>query len=551
LNRTRLAATSLLALMVAGCSVLLNTAEPTQCTTDRDCDANPSFRGRICDQGFCVIPKAAPTPVSNDSGSGCVSTDLCTQANSGKASVCKAGGACTPWQNARCPYISGEWKNPDAVIVGSIQPLTVKQVDGTTRPSAYADRIKRAIDLGVKDFTTISPGGQFMPDQKRRPIAVLHCDSELSPEGAQAAFQHLTDVVRSPAIILGADEDLAAIAADATTKEVAIACSDCVAPFPAGPLVWRIGPRIALEAPLAAWRVSQLETEIKARVTPPPPTTLKVGVLTTPGRATEDFYNALAPKLHFNGKTVTQNGASFVVVQTPNPLLQSVDHKLYADQVIAAEPDVLVVLMTSDFPTYYLPLIEQGWPAGKAKPHYVVSALSFSATAFGGVLSDDDRRKRVSGTRPAFSTALQDNITAFETRYVRENNFLQPDGNSTGFEAFYSMALAIMAARTQPLLDGPHISAGFERLRGGAAPLDFRPENLGLAIGLLSQPSVKIDARGLLSTLDWNVTSRDLESDASMFCFVRDPDGNLVIHPDAGPHLTTATGVVDGTYACP
>src|SRR5262249_33208707 len=100
--RTVAVATLVVGLLAGGCSVLLSTAEPTQCASQRDCDANPAFRDRVCEEGFCVIPQAK--------GSGCTTTDLCTQANSGKASVCKkAGDACVPWQTEQCRAISGAW----------------------------------------------------------------------------------------------------------------------------------------------------------------------------------------------------------------------------------------------------------------------------------------------------------------------------------------------------------------------------------------------------------------------------------------------------------
>jgi hypothetical protein len=138
----------IVALMAAGCSVILSTAEPTQCSTTADCDANPSLRGRVCTEGYCTIPSLKPPFDTPDSSTaGCVSSTLCTQANSGQASHCaKAGGSCTPWQTSQCKFLSGkeEWKAENALVIGSIQPFTVKQVNGQRLTIAYADRIRRA-----------------------------------------------------------------------------------------------------------------------------------------------------------------------------------------------------------------------------------------------------------------------------------------------------------------------------------------------------------------------------------------------------------------------
>lgn len=535
------------ALLAAGCSLLLSPADATQCTTDRDCDAKASLRARTCREGICVDDRGL---VGIDAGgTGCVSTEQCTALNSGRVSVCKtAGGACTPWQTDQCKLYAGSLTDPNALVIGTIMPLNARQFDGKTIPMPYVDRVRRAVDLAVKDFETQIPGGFFTVDGKRRPFAVLHCDSQLWPDAALGAFNHLVDTVGVKALIVEADEDLAAIAAEAATKQVAVACSDCIGPLPPGPLTWRIAPRLALDAPMAAWRIAQLESEIKAG--PNPPAALKVGVLMTPGRAMDAYYAALVDKLRFNGKTVLENGANFRAIQTDSPLVKPVNHSAVADQVVAFEPDLLVAVMGDDFPNFYLSLIESKWPVGKRRPNYLLTALNFSAQPFLAVLDDVTVRRRVSGTRPGYSAALQANIEAFAARYLPANNFQQPDGNHSGFDAFYAMAYAVLAARAQLPLDGPHISAGFERLRGGTMLVDFRPDRIGVASQVLADTTSRIDVRGLWSELDWNVTTHDFDSDVSMYCFVKDAGGGLVVKPNAGPYLTSATGVVTGAYAC-
>ena len=117
-----------LSVVLAGCSVLLDTSDRAQCATNADCDANPLFRGRVCELGFCAIKTANPGPVSED-GEPCVSTDICTQANSNRASVCAVNGQpCVPWQIDGCPTITGQWKNPDAIMIGALLPFTFRGI---------------------------------------------------------------------------------------------------------------------------------------------------------------------------------------------------------------------------------------------------------------------------------------------------------------------------------------------------------------------------------------------------------------------------------------
>ncbi len=544
--------TVLLTLLVAGCSVLLRTAEPNQCSTNLDCDANSALRQRVCEEGFCVVPRAAgPVPTASPAD-GCVSSEICTQANSNKASVCATvGGACTPWQTAQCPYLSGDWKNRNAVVLGSIHPFSVKQSDGRLVKVDYAQRVRKAIDLALDDFTTALPGGLIIPGGAPRPLAVLHCDSYLDPALAQAAMTHLTDVVGVKAVIVGGDDDLVSVSAQALARQTALVCSDCVAPFPPGAPPWRIVPPLALQAPMAAWRVASLENELRARPNPPP--AFNVGLLVEVGRPVSAFVSALTESVRFNGKSAAENGANFTVIKSESPLKGSVDYLTHAKALASAAPDVIVVAMGAEFPSNYLKIIEAAWPAGKPKPHYVVTERNFEVTPFADVLGpgDEDLRRRISGTRSGYDPRLQDNIDAYTPHYRVENNGHSPDVNYSGYDAFYALAFAVAAASSQLPLNGPHISSAFELLRGGSVQVDFRPGQIGFALTWLGQStSSSVDVRGLWSTLDWNVSTHDLASDVSMFCFQRAPDGSLVIKLDAGPRLVTSTGVVSHAYAC-
>lgn len=547
--RARLVSIAAIALLGAGCSFLLDTAEPTQCSSDSDCEASASLRNRKCQSGFCVVPGTDPQIRTPDAGSGCVSTDICTQDNSGQLSVCKTvGGACQIWQTEQCKLpVSPAARDPNAIIIGSILPLTVEQYDGTKVQNDYADRVRRSIDLALADFATELPGGIMLADGKKHPLAVLHCDSGLSADGAKLAMKHLTEVVGAPALIVGADEDLASIADLATMKKTAIACEGCIGGLPSGPLAWRIVPRLELEAPMVSWRVQQLEDEIKAL--PTPPAKIKVALLTNEERSTHDFVQKLRSVLRFNtGKTIAENGGDFRTFLAEDPRVTSVNHQQHINDIAAFEPDVIVVAMAGDFTTYYLPGIEAKW-TGARRPNYITTALNFTLAFSAPVGADDDLRKRISGSRPGFTTALQANIDAYDDRYRIANDFKDPDGNYSGYDAFYALGNAILAARIQPIIDGVHVSAGFERLRSGSV-LDFRPVNIKTATIALGETNASIDVRGLWSNLDWNITTHDFDSDVSMYCLKRDGTGSIVIEPNAGPHLTTATGVVDGVYSC-
>jgi hypothetical protein len=387
----------------------------------------------------------------------------------------------------------------------------------------------------------------LLADGKKHRIAVLHCDSGLTTNGAKLALAHLTGIVGAPALIVGADQDMFAIADEPKAKTTAIACASCIGGLPQGPLTWRISPRLELEAPMVNWRVSKLEEQILSL--PSPPAQIKVALLTNDSRPTHDFVVKLRDVLRFNGgKDITQNTANFRQFIAEDPRDQVVDFQKRVNDIIAFEPDVVVVAMGLDFTSFYLPGIEKGWK-GARRPSYITTQLNYTLAFSDPVGMDDDLRKRISGTRPGFTPELQANVDAFDSRYRPLNDFKDPDGNYAGYDAFYTLGMAILAASTQPIIDGIHISAGVERLRSGTL-IDFRPQDIKAAQISLGQTAATVDVRGLWSTLDWNLATHSFDSDVSMYCLKRDATGSIILAPNAGPHLSTATGLVDGVYSC-
>ena len=299
---------------------------------------------------------------------------------------------------------------------------------------------------------------------------------------------------------------------------------------------------------MTSWRVSQLEAQIKAL--PSAPAQIKVALLSIDEWATRDYVTKLRAVLRFNdGKTIDENGTlAFRAFVGEDPRVAPVNHAKHIADLVAFEPDIVLVAMGSDFTSYYLPGIETAWKAAR-RPHYVTTALNYTLAFASPVGTDEGLRKRISGTRPGFAAPLQANIESFDDRYRFANDFKHPDGNFSGYDAFYALAMGVLAARTQPIMDGVHISEGLGRLRSGPI-VDFKPENINTAAVTLGETTASIDARGLWSNLDWNLNTHDFDSDVSMYCLKRDGSQSLVLEPNAGPRLSMTTGLVEGDYTC-
>lgn len=537
------------AFLVGGCSLLLDTADATQCSTDRDCESNPALRNRTCREGFCVAD-TPETGTQTPDASACVDTETCTRENSDQISVCPTPGAgpCIIWQTEQCKStVNPAAKDKNAIMIGSILPLTIAQPGGAPVKNVYSDRVRRSIDLAIEEILAKLGGGVVFPGGKVRPIAVVHCDSGLTAAGAKSALEHLTKVVGAQALIVDSDEDIAAIANEPSLQGKPVACADCLGALPTGTLSWRVVPRLELEAPMVAWRVKQLEAQIKAL--PSPPADIKVGLLLSKERATDGFSAKLEQLLRFNGdKTTEQNGALFRRFVPEDPRVKAVIHENHYNAIAEFEPDILVVAMGADFTTYYLPGIEAKW-TGARRPHYVTTVLNYEIEPFASLIgTNEDLRKRISGSRPGYSPELQDNVATFERSYAERFDGKRADGAHSGYDATYALAMAILTTRLQTLVSGAQINTGFERLLSGQK-VEFRPANVPFAATALGAPSSTIDVRGLWSELAWNINTHDFDADVSMYCIKRDQDG-LLFERNAGVTLHTATGIVDGTYAC-
>lgn len=536
MKATRLLATAA-SLLAAGCSLLLNPAAAVQCASQADCDSI-GLRDRVCTQGFCMTKTPDTTQVSTDPGTGCVTTELCTQANSNKLSVCRTPGTpCVEIETPLCSKIGGHWEDPNAIVIGAIVPMKAKQPTGQLGTVPYGERVERAISLAFEEISEALPSGVLVGNQRRQ-LAYLGCDSREDAATTKAVYRHLVDDARAQAIVVAWDPDLANIASEAAEARTAIACSDCLSPLPNNALVWRVLPPFENEVPVAAWRVEKLAAALKAK--PNPPSNLKIVMLQEPTINGTTFATRFAAA-QLAGNADLKN-ATVVPVVPEDPLKDSVNYEKHIKAVLDAAPDVIVAPMGPDFANHYLVPIETRWAQanpGKPKPEYVLTSMQYDlgllAGAIGGVGEDADRedlRKRLSGTRPYRSAEMSADLAAYRLRYKGRWNGVEPDGNESGYEATYALTYAVLAGSTSSLLDGPHVSSGFERLSTGQlVPVGPQPAASTAISALLNGQSIKL--RGLSSTLGWDVPTREIVADVGMYCLKRDA-GNLAFVDDAG-----------------
>ncbi len=527
------------------CSVLWDPPAPRQCDSDADCAALSASSG-TCDpdHGVCV---SSNTPVAENQ---CQSTALCTQINSTMASLCRyPGSPCVRIETADCPRVTGNWRAPNALILGSIGPHTFGQVDGSEIGIDYIERSLRAIDLAIGEWEQEVPGGLSF---SRRPIAMVHCNSRGEDARARAIMTHLVDEVRVPVVLAMTDVELGAIASQAAESGIAVVCTECYsraqAVDPAAGLVWRMLPPFEGQAPLAAWRVRDLESKLRAERGLAADAPIRVATLSDDRPAFNAFIAAFRDLVRFNGDvSALANGASYLEVASADPRVDGSSPLAVARRVVDFAPDILVVAVDDDFTRYHLRMIEQEWNPLIPRPYYVATLLNEELGLFEPIVAgDDELRRRVSGTGLSVDAEVARNSAGFRLRYQSRYGE-DPGRTQTSYDAFYATALAIFASDVEGTLAGAHIATMFERL--GRGPLaDVAPSTLANARAYLigREP---IDLVGNSSQLQWSPLTQQLEADWALWCLVRGGGGSLELLADTGLRWTV-DGVI-GSYECP
>jgi hypothetical protein len=236
-------------------------------------------------------------------------------------------------------------------------------------------------------------------------------------------------------------------------------------------------------------------------------------------------------------------------VQTRDPRREAVSQPQIADAVIAELPQVIVVGMDSDFTTYYLRLIESRWPAGVARPHYVLSYLNQELGLLSGIVGDDDElRRRISGTGWHADVDVAPVLRALDERFFARH-LQHLDQAHYGYDAVYALAYALSWADPRGPLDGPGVSSGLAHLLAGPS-VPVGPTAIKGARALLDAGQ-DIDLIGSSNRLDWAPLTHDTRSDVGVWCLTRGADSALELLTTAGPVWRVATGEITGTYSCP
>jgi len=263
----------------AGACSLVVEQSASQCESDADC---VGFGAAVCSaEKVCVSALGAP----------CATNQECV-GRLGPDYVCVASESlCKSLRSDQCQTIVGAPASDDALIVGSIGP-TGGLDEGIGLP------IENAIRVAVSDFKEASAA------EKPRPMVVVGCNDDSTPETGVAAATHLVSI-GAPAVIGAAFSGITLRVKDVTVPAGTLLISPSATAVGIGALVdnslvWRTAPPDTYQTQAIALYIDQ---HLKPQVVGAPP--LKLAVLHRGDAYGRDLSKALEEELILNGERPT------------------------------------------------------------------------------------------------------------------------------------------------------------------------------------------------------------------------------------------------------
>src|SRR5262249_49390621 len=148
-----------------------------------------------CVERVCVTQAVSTATGSSSTGGnqGCVSSEKCTEDNSGQPYICrKVGDPCVSLLSEDCTNVYGDYSDPNAIILGMVSSYSGDIVKTFMKTATHCTAQTMIADFDNNVVGLPSAAGV-------RPLAVVACGEEADTE---RAAKHLIDDV-GVKIVLG------------------------------------------------------------------------------------------------------------------------------------------------------------------------------------------------------------------------------------------------------------------------------------------------------------------------------------------------------------
>jgi len=408
-----------LLLLAASCSVFDHELTPggtADCTTNAECTA------RLSAPGFCV-----KEPV----------------------------GHCVALTSADCATVSGEYMDPNAILIGSLLSTTGAQA-ATNLPR------QQAAIMAVEEINASNASNGILqsstPGDSRK-LAMVSCDEAAN---LPRAATHLISELHVTAIV---GPNLSQDVLDLTLGNAAIGLpssaqagtalltptgvASAIATITDNGLTFMMVPSDIQRTPLMKLQINALETELKAARSK---SSLKLAIFYRSDALGEGTRDGLST-LTFNGTSLASAiNAGKAREDAFDPLATS--NAALVTAYAAFQPDIIVIVGAAEAVKYFMVPLEAAWPGAVPRPYYVAIDSTKVPDLISAVTGNDDLRGRIRGTGVTTTSETLPVLGAFQIAYGQRwkdgAGNPQPatqSGMGPAYDAVYAIALALVGQK--------------------------------------------------------------------------------------------------------
>jgi branched-chain amino acid transport system substrate-binding protein len=449
----------------------------------------------------------------------------------------RAEGRCVELLSEDCNHITGDYRDDDAVLIGTLlSTVGVQSATNLQRQQAAALAVEQINAVG--GIPPVAAGGMS------RPLVSVSCDEV---KNLMRAARHLVEDLHVPAIVgpntsqdtLDLSEGLTVQSGTVLLTPTAVASS--ITDLADNDLTWLMVPSDRQRGKLMINQVNQLETE------------LKTGGKTTVRLAIGYRNDALGlgtvrslDDLVINGKPLGDpiNTGPMGNVIRDGYDAAATDQSALVTRYVEFLPDIVVLAGTAEAITQIMVPLEQRWPAGTARPSYLLID-SAKVPDLITAASNADLRRRVRGTGIRPGPESEAVARAFELDFRAKYGMLATaSGVGPTYDATYAIAYALAASRHLPV-KGDSVAKGLRKLTGGSTMVTVGSSTLAGAFSRLGAGE-NINAIGTFVPFAWDARGAIEGGMIEVWC-VGAPGGSPA-YMSSGLIYDVKTGMFSGTY---
>jgi ABC-type branched-subunit amino acid transport system substrate-binding protein len=507
---------------------------PPECTRNDECTARATAEGPL-EAGVVRADAGSTQAPYQETLDGGVVPAVCL----------KSVGKCARLLSADCRSFIGDYRNDDAILIGTFFATT-----GPTG-AANSSREQSAI-LAAEELNSSIAGGGLPPATDGgmvRPLLVLQCDAASDP---LRVARHLVDDLHVPAVVgPNAGQDVVDVTQQVSAKGGMLLMSPTVLSSSVSNLVdngltWRNVPSDEQRAKLVITQINDIEAALHATRG----NTLKLGIVYRTDALGLSARDSISGKLSFNGKFISDPAnAAYVSLDHYDDLNDIPSQTAIATKYATFRPDIVFVTVNEIVANIVMPLERalMSADAGANLPYYVGNDASKVKTWLTGAIATNvtaDFRSRVRGigVRPDGNSAPV--FAAFNTAFLsRYGSNPGTAGMATSYDAMYSIAYAIAAAGNVPI-SGDRVAKGLRSLASGDI-INVGQAQASLAFQRLSAGS-SIALRGTFSPMQWDFNGDVVSGTVEVWCVGL--AGGTASFGSSGVTMDISTQIVGGTY---